>query len=200
MDTRTTLIWSVIAFISGAMPLSLWLGQLALGVDIRAYGDGNPGAFNVWRAGGKWWGITAILLDFFKGCLPVVIVQYGLGLGGYGLTAVAFAPILGHAVSPFLRFRGGKALAVTFGVWAGLTIWLAPTILGLAFAFWLALVIVEGWAVMLGMGTLLLALFLIGTAPEIIFLWGLNFIVLFWKHAADFRRSPLQRLRKRASS
>ena len=109
-------LWFLVAFVFGALPLSVWLGRFALGVDIRKYGDGNPGAANVWRAGGKWWGLLAILLDGFKGLIPVAIANFAIGIEGWWLTAIALAPILGHTYSPFLNFRGGKALSTTFGV------------------------------------------------------------------------------------
>lgn len=192
----TTIFWIVVSFFCGALPFSVWVGQLALRRDIRTYGDGNPGAANVFRAGNKKWGVLAILLDGFKGAIPVGIAHYLVGLDGWGLTAVALAPILGHAFSPFLRFRGGKALAVTFGVWLGLTLWWGPTALGLAFAFWLWLLTVEGWAVLAGMLTFLGVLLLVGAPPALLGAWLGNALILAWKHRTDLRQKvgirPLQ--------
>jgi glycerol-3-phosphate acyltransferase PlsY len=126
--------------------------------------------------------VLAVLLDFAKGAVPVAIFHYGLeGEGGW-LTAVSLAPILGHAFSPFLRFRGGKALAVTFGIWTGLTLWLAPTVLGMAFAVWLIILRKDVGAVLLGMGTLLLVLLLVTPDPVYIWVWLGNFLILAWKH------------------
>lgn len=192
----TTIFWMIVSFFCGALPFSVWVGQLALRRDIRTYGDGNPGAANVFRAGNKKWGVLAILLDGFKGAIPVGIAHYLVGLDGWELTAVALAPILGHAFSPFLRFRGGKALAVTFGVWLGLTLWWGPTALGLAFAFWLWLLTVEGWAVLAGMLTFLGVLLLVGAPPALLGAWLGNALILAWKHRADLRQKvgirPLQ--------
>ncbi|NUM47949.1 MAG: glycerol-3-phosphate acyltransferase, partial [Anaerolineales bacterium] len=39
----TVVIWALIGFFSGALPFSVWVGQFAMGTDIRQYGDGNPG-------------------------------------------------------------------------------------------------------------------------------------------------------------
>ncbi|MDN5324928.1 MAG: acyl phosphate:glycerol-3-phosphate acyltransferase [Thermosipho sp. (in: thermotogales)] len=44
-----------------------------------------------------------------------------VGTNDYRIIFLALSPILGHAFSPFLRFKGGKALATTFGVWSALT-------------------------------------------------------------------------------
>ncbi len=184
----TTFFWVVVAFVAGSLPFSVWVGQLALRKDVRAYGDGNPGASNVFRAGGKGWGVVAVLLDGFKGAIPVGIANFGVGLEGWELTAVAIAPILGHAFSPFLRFRGGKALATTFGIWLGLTLWWGPTALGLAFAFWRWRLTVDGWAVMAGMLTLLAVLLLVGAPPALWAAWLGNALILAWKHREDLRQ------------
>lgn len=160
-----------LSFLCGAMPLSVWIGRAALGVDIRDYGDGNPGAANVWRAGGGKWGTLAILADAFKGLIPVAIANFAFGWQGWPLVAVSAAPVFGHAFSPFLRFRGGKALATAFGVWTGLTIWIAPLALGLAFALWLRLLKREAAAILAGSLTQLAVFLLIDAPWEWIAVW-----------------------------
>jgi glycerol-3-phosphate acyltransferase PlsY len=183
----TTLLGIFLAFLSGSIPFSVWIGRLALGKDIQQYGDGNPGGSNVVRAGSKFWGAAAIVLDFLKGAIPVGTAHYIVGLEGWSLAAVALAPIVGHAFSPFLNFRGGKALAVTFGIWCGLSLWLIPTLLGISFAFWLKTTKVSGLAVMLGLLTLLPAFFLLDS-PKIWFaIWAGNALILGWKHRHDLR-------------
>lgn len=189
-NPATAFLWIAFAFLCGALPLSYWLGRVFLHVDIRQYGDGNPGAANVWRAGGKWWGLLAIFLDAFKGLIPVALANFNAGLTGWPLAATALAPLLGHAYTPFLRFNGGKALSVTFGVWTGLTLWQAPLVLGLAFAVWLKLLVVEGWAILAGMLTLLVYLVLTQAPPVWLVVWGGSFLLFMWKHRADFRRPP----------
>jgi glycerol-3-phosphate acyltransferase PlsY len=184
------LLFSLIAFVSGSLPLSVWLGRIALGIDIRDYGDGNPGAANVWRAGGKWWGLLAILLDGFKGLFPVAIANFGLGIEGWWLVPISLAPVLGHTISPFLKFRGGKALSTTFGVWCGLTLWLGPTVLGISLAIGLAVLVVPGWAVLFGMVVLLTTLLIGGSDPTLLYVWFGNFLLLMWKHIDDLRQPP----------
>ena len=184
------LLWIIFAFLCGSLPLSVWLGRLALGVDITQYGDGNPGAANVWRAGGGRWGMLAVLLDFLKGALPVALANYGAGLDGWLLAAVAIAPILGHAFSPLMGFSGGKALAVTFGIWAGLSLWLVPMILGLLFGFYLWLFTVEGWAVLAGSFSLLIVLLLFFPDPVWLAVCLGMALVLAWKHRDDLSQRP----------
>lgn len=192
------LLWTAVAFLAGSLPLSVWLGRLALQTDIQRYGDGNPGAANVWRAGGGYiWSGLAILLDGLKGAIPVGLASFGLALQGWPLTAVALAPVLGHAFSPFLRFKGGKALAVTFGVWTGLTLWRGPLVLGLLFAFWLMLVTVEGWAVVFGMSSFIVYL-VVTSAGDVLLMASIgNGLILAWKHRHDLRSAPRLRLSMR---
>jgi glycerol-3-phosphate acyltransferase PlsY len=63
--------------------------------------------------------------------------------------------VFGHAFSPFLRFRGGKGIAATFGVWSALTLWQGPCLLGALFLLGkFALRLRDAWTVMLGMAGL----------------------------------------------
>jgi glycerol-3-phosphate acyltransferase PlsY len=174
-------LWFIIAFLCGSVPFSVWVGLLA-GKNIRQYGDGNPGATNAWKAGGAFWGGAAAILDFAKGAIPVLLANYVVGLEGYSLAAVALAPLLGHAYSPFLRFRGGKALAVTFGIWTGLSLWVAPTVLGVSFAIWLLLLKNDGRAVLAGMLTILVLFFILKADTVWFIVWLGNFLLLAWKY------------------
>lgn len=188
-----TALWVFIAYVSGSMPLSLWLGMLVLHTDIRTYGDGNPGASNVFRAGGKFWGTLAMLLDGFKGAIPVWIAIYALGIEGWWLTGTALAPILGHAFSPFLKFKGGKALAVSFGIWAGLTLYQVPMVMGITFGIGLLIFTIEGWAVMLGMAAVLLFLFISGAETTLMGVWLGTTLILAWTHRVDLQKQPTLR-------
>ena len=99
---------------------SYWLG-LAAHVDIRDVGDGNPGAFNLWKATGYKLGLLSIFLEFMKGYLPLLILIQGGAVRGWAMVPVAIAPVLGHAFSPFVGGKGGKSIAVSFGVWSAVT-------------------------------------------------------------------------------
>lgn len=170
------------------MPFSLWLGRLRLHTDIRDYGDGNPGATNAWRAGGWPVGLLALLLDYLKGALPVSLAHFKFGVSGWNLVAVALSPILGHAFSPFLNFRGGKAVAVTFGVWTGLTLGEAPILLGILLGLFMLVQRTDAWAVVLGMLGLLAYLILQRGDVFTLSIWGGNMLILLWKHRRDLRR------------
>lgn len=123
-----------LAFFSGSLPLAVWIGRLA-GVDIRTVGDGNPGATNVVRAAGIGWGMLAFCAEFSKAAVPVGITYMVFGWQGFEAIPIALAPSLGHAFSPFLNFKGGKALATMLGAWIGTTLWIMPTILLMMLVF-----------------------------------------------------------------
>ena len=163
------------------------------------------------RAGGKGAYAIALLLDFAKGAIPVGLARMGfgrefLGIEGWELIVIALAPILGHAFSPILGFRGGKAVAVTTGVWCALTAWEAPMIGGMILTILTLALGANGWAV-LGMMICMLLYFVItpaswnqilGTAipgrPDLwailVPIWLGNFLIVAWKHRTDLAVWP----------
>ena len=93
-------------------------------------GSGNIGATNVTRAGGKFPGLVTFMADVVKGFAPVEFSRFALGLGPAGLALVAFATFVGSIASVFLRFRGGRGVATSLGVWLAL----APKPIGIVAA------------------------------------------------------------------
>lgn len=178
---------TILGFTLGSIPFALILARWHRGVDVRKYGDGNPGVANAWRAGGFRVGLAGGVLDFLKGALPVGMARFFLGVGGWRIVPVAVAPVLGSALSPFLRFRGGKSIAVTFGIWTGLLMFEGPLALGLCLAFFTAFLSSDAWSALLGFTGFLAYLILRGTGPEIIAVWVVNALVLAWKHGPDLR-------------
>jgi len=102
---------------------------------------------------------------------------------------VALGPIVGHAFSPLLGFRGGKALAVTFGVWTGLTLWIGPVLLGLGFAAGVAFLSTNAWSVALGMLALLPLGFFVGQ-PSLAAIWLGNWLILLYMQRHQLRERP----------
>jgi len=185
-----TLVFIVLAFLCGSIPFSVWLGRLFLKEDVRRYGDGNPGAANVFRAGGKTVGLLALILDVTKGALPVGLAYQNMGVRGIPMFLIAMAPILGHVFSPFLSFRGGKAIATALGVWIGLTIWKASLAGVIGVLIGIALTSVTGWAVMLGLAAILVTLLIWMPDPLLLLVWMGETLILAWTHRADLRQYP----------
>lgn len=198
----TSLLLSIFGFFMGSLPLAVWLGRFGLRRDIRSVGDHNPGAFNVLRAGGLMWGGVAIMLEVSKAAIPVGLAAQVFRVEGLGLIAVAMSPILGHAFSPFLGFRGGKAIAATLGTWIGLTLWSVPLVGIPMLVFWSLIVTVSGWALMFTMGGIALFLLLSGARWEHGIILALNIALLAYRHQSDLKQSivfrrPSFTLRKR---
>lgn len=191
-------LWTVGGFLLGSIPFSWLIGRIFLRQDIRRIGDGNPGAANLWKAGGWPLGFSCLLLDFLKGALPVGLAYFHDQTGAWAILPIALAPVAGHAFSPFLRFHGGKAIATSFGIWTGLTLWQGPTILGLSLTALLFLITVDDWAVMGGMVVLLGFLPLLGAPPSFYAVWAGNLLILIWRHWGGLAERPhLKRSRAR---
>jgi acyl phosphate:glycerol-3-phosphate acyltransferase len=184
--------WTVIGFLSGSIPYAVFVGRLAGAGDIRRYGDKNPGAANVGRALGWRWFILAMLLDCFKGAIPVAVAFWPGNITGWALIPVAIAPVLGHAFSPWLKMRGGKAVATTFGIWAGLSLGILPAVLGVLLSLTFGIVKVSGWAMMLAFILLgiIVAIFYAPAHLEFGVIWLANALVLTFKHRDDLRLAP----------
>ena len=112
------LITVIAAYIIGSIPTGYLIVKTATGQDIRTIGSGSTGATNVKRVMGKKWFFITLLLDAFKGALPVILAKiFATVFTGIGLlpVAAAVAVILGHSKSIFLKFTGGKSVASGVG-------------------------------------------------------------------------------------
>jgi acyl phosphate:glycerol-3-phosphate acyltransferase len=181
---------TALGYAIGSLPISVWLVRWRRGSDVRASGDGNPGAANAWKAGGWRIGVLALLLDVVKGAVGPALARWLWGIDGWLLIPVAVAPVLGHATSPWLRFRGGKGIACTFGVWGALTAWLVPTTLGLSLSVLLPFQSVAAWTVLFASAITLAVLAALGTDPALVAAFLLNAAILAWTHRRDLRTPP----------
>jgi glycerol-3-phosphate acyltransferase PlsY len=119
-----------IAFLLGSVPFGLLLTRAAGLGDIRAIGSGNIGATNVLRTGRKDLAAATLLLDVLKGTAAVLLARRLGGPAGWA----GLAAVLGHTLTPWLGFRGGKGVATALGALLGIA-W--PVGLAAA-AVWLA--------------------------------------------------------------
>jgi acyl phosphate:glycerol-3-phosphate acyltransferase len=101
------------------------------GVDIRSVGSGNIGATNVLRAGGKAAGVLTLVLDAGKGYLAIKAVSLLCPGRPVLLAMTAVAALLGHLFPIYLKFKGGKGVATTVGVFLALAPWAALSAIGL---------------------------------------------------------------------
>ncbi|MGN0833794.1 MAG: glycerol-3-phosphate 1-O-acyltransferase PlsY [Kiritimatiellia bacterium] len=127
------LIWIAAAYLVGGIPFGYLIGRLR-GVDVRTVGSKNIGATNVFRTVGRKWGLLAFVLDVTKGLVPTLLAKRAVADGAVGASwlplAVGVMCVLGHMLTPYMRFRGGKGVATAFGM----LIALIPALIGVAFA------------------------------------------------------------------
>jgi len=126
----------VASYLIGSIPIGYLAGRALSGVDIRDHGSGSIGATNTLRVLGRGPFLAVMFLDALKGYIPVLAVWYLFGSHDMQV-ACGIAVVIGHDFPVFIRFRGGRGVATSFGVYAALAL---PLAIGLA-AFGLFLVI-----------------------------------------------------------
>lgn len=116
-DFYVCMIIFLIAYIIGSIPTGYIVVKVKTGRDIRKIGSGSTGATNVKRVLGVKWFFTVMLLDAFKGFLPVFLAKFVTLDASIGLLPViaAVAVIIGHSKPLFLKFKGGKSVATGIG-------------------------------------------------------------------------------------
>ncbi len=189
----------VCAYLIGSVPFGFLIGK-ARGVDVRTVGSKNIGATNVYRTVGKKWGFLAFACDFLKGLLPTLAAKWYAGSqGGSELAhlalAVGVACVVGHTLTVFMKFKGGKGVATAFGMLVGLMPWLVLT----AFALFVVSVAVSHY---ISVGSCLAAAFLAVAVwfpipcihPEgradlpLCVLVTLIAVFVIWKHRSNLKR------------
>ena len=103
----------IFSYISGSIPFGLIVTKLFLNKDIRKVGSKNIGATNVLRTGNKLIAVLTLLLDIFKGVVPILITSYYFQNLIYLSSLMAF---LGHIFPVWLKFKGGKGIATYLGI------------------------------------------------------------------------------------
>ncbi len=109
----------IISYLLGSVPTGLWLGLKLRGIDIREHGSKNIGATNTMRTLGKKCGAAALAVDVAKGLVPVLLVSR-MSAWEYAPLACGVAAIMGHMLSIFVKFKGGKGVATSLGAFLGL--------------------------------------------------------------------------------
>ena len=105
-----------ISYLAGSVNNAIIICRL-LGYDIRSLGSGNPGAMNMVRSVGLWWGALTLLMDALKGALPALAGWYFLGTplsfegSRIGACLCGLAVIIGHIFPVYYKFKGGKGVA-----------------------------------------------------------------------------------------
>ncbi|ODS34323.1 MAG: hypothetical protein SCARUB_00582 [Candidatus Scalindua rubra] len=151
----------VISYLIGSIPFG-YLIAVAKGIDIRTQGSGNIGATNVGRVLGRKYGLIIFILDMLKGFVAVFLVpvlvsgiKFPTTTDNLLVILCGFCAVFGHAFPVYLRFKGGKAVATSFGVF----VWLTPIPIAMSFGVWILAVIVSRYV---SLGSMVGALALVG--------------------------------------
>ncbi len=189
------LIALLLSYLLGSLSFAVIVSRMLGMSDPRSYGSKNPGATNVLRSGRKGAALATLLLDAFKGWLPVFLVQqfggrWGLGAGVAALAG--FAAFLGHLYPVFFGFQGGKGVATAAGVLLGI-----EPLLGLATGTtWLIIAVFFRYSSLASMVAAFFApaYYLIGGRiawpldPIVLLSMVAISLLLIWRHRENIRR------------
>jgi glycerol-3-phosphate acyltransferase PlsY len=126
MLTTETLLFILLAYLTGAFPSAVWVGKIFYKIDVREFGSGNAGATNTFRVLGKKAGIPVLIMDIFKGWLSVNYISCLTNIPESAEAvfeiklAFGIAAVIGHLFPIYTGFRGGKGIATLLGLLIGL--------------------------------------------------------------------------------
>ena len=118
MTWELKILLLVITYLLGSIPFGYLLIKFSTGENILKFGSGNIGSTNVRRIAGKKMSIVTQLLDMLKGLIPVALfLTFSTSSANPNyIFMLALAAIIGHDFSLFLKFKGGKGVNTTLGV------------------------------------------------------------------------------------
>jgi acyl phosphate:glycerol-3-phosphate acyltransferase len=182
---RIEYIIPLLAYLIGSIPFGFILIRASQGKDIRAFGSGNIGATNVFRKN-RMAGLATLLLDAGKGYLAVVVAHW-LGGTESWLALAAFAAIIGHVFTIWLKFKGGKGVATGCGAFMALSPLAVLTTLGVFLVVLMATRYISA-ASILATAAYPLWAYLYG-APLPVLCWSLlGALIIIAKHHQNIRR------------
>jgi glycerol-3-phosphate acyltransferase PlsY len=174
----------LLGYLFGSIPFGLILTRLAGTQDLRSIGSGNIGATNVLRTGHKGLAAATLLLDMLKGTAAVIVAGYLDGPNAAMLAALG--AFLGHLFPVWLKFRGGKGVAVYIGVLLGL-FWPAA----LAFCLiWLATAVASRYSSLAALVASLVTPVLLWWLGQLALatLFAAMTVLLFYMHRENIKR------------
>ena len=184
------IVGGVVGYLLGSIPTGLWIGKWRGGGDIRASGSGRTGATNTFRALGLRWSIAVLVLDAFKGALPILIV-FVTWDSPTGEVVGGLAAVVGHQFPLFAGFRGGRGAATALGGMIGLMPMGALFALGSAIPILLRIRVMSlatlTGATSAAVGISLLAA--VGDAPDAYIGYAVGtWVLVFWGHRDNLER------------
>ena len=174
----------VFGFALGSIPFGYILARVFKKIDIREHGSKNIGTTNVMRICGKPLGITVFILDAGKGFVPAFLVSQCFDINP--AIVAGLAALLGHAFTPWLKWKGGKGVATGLGIFIGL----APVPALIAFCAWVVILLIFKWvsvASMSASAVLVISVFLRYRISPIFFFTLVSFLLTVFSHRSNIR-------------
>lgn len=175
----------LLGYLAGSVPFAFLLARLR-GVDVRFAGSGNVGAANVLRTTGAWRGVIVMGLDMLKGMSAVVMAQ-GVSSSGSLIALSGAAAVVGHIYPVWLRFHGGKGVAVAAGVFT----MLSPGATATAALLFLAIAWVTRYISLASIAATLAlppAAWILGSPDPVVLAAAGSAILILFRHRANWRR------------
>ena len=108
-----TSIIILLSYLIGSIPFGLLITKIFLKKDIRKIGSGNIGATNALRTGNKFIGYGTLILDISKAAIPILYIKFNYP--DY-IFISSLSVFLGHVFPLWIKFKGGKGIAVYVGI------------------------------------------------------------------------------------
>ena len=191
----STIILIIVAYILGSVPNALWIGKVFKGIDIREHGSKNTGSTNAARVLGAKLGILTLIIDISKGAIPVALslfmkadlLENITGISNLDFIMIGIFAIVGHSFSIFMKFKGGKAVATTVGVF---TVLVPKALLLAAVVFFVIFALtryVSVSSITAAISLPIFIFFLYGDIPYTVF-GGIITILIIVKHKSNIQR------------
>jgi len=183
------LIVCLVSYLLGSVPVGLIVAKRK-GVDIQRVGSGNIGGTNVGRKLGFKYGALVAGIDACKGALPVILLSHFFWHSGPLVGLAWLFVILGNVFPVWLKFRGGKGMAVFFGGLLALLNWQVYLII---LGCWIAIFLFftrrrASAANLILVGVIIVCILFL---PALIYLGPTILIIVFvllWTHRSNFER------------
>lgn len=184
-----------VSYLIGGIPAAYLGGRIQRGVDIRDHGNGNVGTVNAIRTLGLRSGLMVLAADAAKGAAVIGLGRLA-GVSDYTLFAMAIAVTAGHNWSPYIGFKGGKGVAVIFGISLAMvplqSVLAGPIVFAVYFA-------TRSWVWAFGAGIITInAVFIAIGAPGLfialcLFLSALVIVTHFARESGELKQALLDR-------
>lgn len=185
----------IICYLLGSIPFGYIIGKLFKKTDIREYGSGNIGTTNAFRILGPSLASLVLIGDISKGIFSIYLVRF-LNIDNLFILIIAgLAVICGHDWSLFLRFKGGKGVATTFGVIFSFNLVISI----LAVIFWIIIIIFTKYASLASISSLtavVIFMMLLKQPYEYVIFSIIILILTIFRHKENIKRLRLGKEKK----